>query len=71
MQKKSRFVDTSRIPFLAFTVVLMNAERIENYRIEELLGVGLFVVCFESFIEGLGNYTRHWIENRVYLLPSE
>lgn len=71
MQKKSRFVETSRIPFLAFTVVLMNAERIENYRIEELLGVGLFVVCFESFIEGLGNYTRHWIENRVYLLPSE
>ena len=52
MQKKSRFVETSRIPFLAFTVVLMNAERIENYRIEELLGVGLFVVCFESFIEG-------------------
>ena len=71
MQKKSRFVETSRIPFLAFTVVLMNAERIENYRIEELLGVGLFVECFESFIEGLGNYTRHWIENRVYLLPSE
>ncbi len=64
-------METSRIPFLAFTVVLMNAERIENYRIEELLGVGLFVVCFESFIEGLGNYTRHWIENRGYLLSSE
>ena len=64
-------METSRIPFLAFTVVLMNAERIENYRIEELLGVGLFVVFLESLIECLVNYTRHWIENRVYLLPSE